>query len=308
MSLHFPPDKALEDRAADKLRKMLARKCFMERWEPVQKETAWVLKGKPDEKHHKKLLPDFCYNILALQRRTIFKVYSPLSDAIKIKNKRLARKAKTIAEAKKAMTIDWGKMGAVFAMGERCQMFFENELPREIQKSGVGKGKKKHLAELFDLLFGNRWLEKKFAKFQSEKPGKPVEEILGEKFASLIETTKKAVPEWHRKATEWSPEAVTNYHAGVTKGSSEFLDKNGELKGEKKIKLRETYEMLLIAWPEIQDMLKAKPPKTRNQLWDWLKTFSHARWIEIEDLDQLNRLCNEIKLKLKKPGAPQKSK
>lgn len=280
----------------------------MERWEPVQKEIAWVLKGKPGEKHHKKLLPDFCYNIFALQRRTIFKVYSPLSEAIKIKSKRRARKAKTIAEAQKAMVIDWQKLGAVFAMGERCQMFFENELPREIQKSGVVKGKKKHLEELFDLLFGNQWLEKKLAKIQSGKRGKPVEEILDEKFASLVETTKKAVPEWHQKAAEWSPEAVTNYHAGVTKGSSEFLDQKGELKGEKKIKLRETYEMLLIAWPEIQGMLKAKPPKTRNYLWEWLRPFSYARWIEIQDLEQLNRLCNSIKLCLKKPGAPQKPK
>ncbi len=54
-------------------------------------------------------------------------------------------------------------------------------------------------------------------------------------------------------------------------------------------------------------MLKANPPKTRNHLWDWLKTFSYVRWIEIQDLEQLNRLCNEIKLKLKKPGAPRKT-
>ena len=199
----------------------------MERWEPVQKEIAWVLDGKPDEKHHKKLLPDFCYNIFALQRRTIYKVYSPINEAIKIKNQRRARKAKTIAEAKKAMNIDWEKLGAVFAMGERCKIFYENEMAREIQKSGFGKGKKKHLAELFDLLFGKGWLEKKLAKIQSEKPGKPVEDILAEKFAALAETTKKAVPEWHQKAAEWSPEAVTKYHTGVVKGSSEFLDAKG---------------------------------------------------------------------------------
>ena len=74
------------------------------------------------------------------------------------------------------------------------------------------------------------------------------------------------------------------------------------------MKLRGTYEILLLAWPEIAEMLKANPPMTRNHLWDWLLPFSHARWIEIVDLEQLNRLCNEIKLRLKKPGAPFKPK
>ena len=101
---------------------------------------------------------------------------------------------------------------------------------------------------------------------------------------------------------------MTKFHAGVAKGSAAFLDKDGELVGEGKIKLRDTYEMLLLAWPEIEEMLKADPPKTRNHLWDWLKTFSYIRWIELEDLEQLNRLCTEIKLTLKKPGAPRKVK
>ena len=308
MSLYFPPDKALEERAAVKMRKMLFRKSFMERWEPVQKEIAWVLHGQPDEKHHKNKLPDYCYNIFALQRRTIYKVYSPFPEAVKIKNKRRARKAKTIAEAKKAMDIDWEKLGAVFAMGERCQLFWENELPREIQRLGLMKLKKKREAELFEMLFGQRWWEKKLTKTQSDKPRMAVEEIFAEKLTSLAKTTKKAVPEWHQKAAEWSPEAVTKFHAGVTKGSCEFLDEKGELRGEKKMKLSETYEFLLLAWPEIQEMIKAKPQKTRNHLWEWLKQFSYARWIEIQDLEQLNRLCNEIKLRLKKPGAPCKPK
>ena len=77
-----------------------------------------------------------------------------------------------------------------------------------------------------------------------------------------IETTaKKAVPEWHQKALEWDAEAVTKFHAGVAKGSAAFLDKDGEFVGEGKIKLRNTYEMLLLVWPENEEMLKANPPK-----------------------------------------------
>lgn len=308
MSLSFPPDKTFELRAADKLRKMLRQKCFMERWEPVTQELKWILGGCPGKKHHRKILPEYCYNILALQKRTIYKVHSPISEVIKFKNKRRAKKAKTITEAKKALNIDWEKLGSVFAMGGRAQSFWENEAPREIWKLRLGKKPTKRSRLIMELLFGETWWEKKVAKIQSEKPSKPVEEIIVEKFESLKEKAKKAVPDWHQKAVEWSPDAVTKFHAGAAKGSAEFLDSKGELKGEKKIKLRETYEMLLLAWPEIQEMIDAKPKKTRNHLWEWLKTFSYARWIEIQDLDQLNRLCGEIKLRLKKPGPPEKAK
>lgn len=280
----------------------------MERWEPVQQEIKWVLAGCPNKKHHKKILPEYCYNIFALQKRTIYKVHSPLSEVIKFKSKRRAKKAKTVAEAKKAMKIDWEKLGCMFGMGERSRIFWENEAGKHIRKLKLGKKPSKRTTKIMEFLFGETWWKRKLAKMQSGEPAMPVEKVIAEKFVALMETTKKAVPDWHQKAAEWSPDAVTKFHAGVTKGSSEFLDNKGELKGEKKIKLRETYEILLLAWPEIQEMINAKPKKTRNDLWAWLLPFSHARWIEIRDLEQLNRLCTEIKLRLKKPGPPEKAK
>jgi hypothetical protein len=309
MSLNYSrPDQALVGKAQEKLRKMLFHKAFLERWESVQTETKWVITGCPDEKHHQKILPDYCYKILELQKRTIYKLMSPVSEVIRFKNKSRALKAKTIADAKKVMSIDWEKLGAVFSLGERCQTFFEKEVETFIKRDGLTKLKKRHEAELYRMMFGNTWLEKKLAEIRARNAGKLVEEAIENEFAKLKNTTQKAVAEWHEKAREWDVKAVTNYHTGVVKGSSGFIDKDGELKGEKKIKLRNTYEILLLAWPEIDEMLKADPPKTRNQLWDWLKTFSHVYWIEIQDLEQLNRLCTEIKLKLKKPGAPRKTK
>ena len=231
-----------------------------------------------------------------------------MSEVVSFKNKKRALKCKTVADAKKEMTIEWEKLGKVFSMGERCQMFFEYEMESEIKKAISLKRNKKREAEVFEMMFGDCWMEKKLAEIQARDPGKPVEEIIDINLAALEERSKKAVPDWHNKAREWEPGAVKKFHTGVAKGSEEFINSEGQLKGEEKLKLRETYEFLLIAWPEIEEMLKVKPPKTRNNLWDWLKTFSYARWIEIEDLDQLNRLCGEIKLKLKKPGAPQKNK
>ena len=306
--MYFPPDQVLHERAREKLRKLLFKECFMERWSPVQREMNWVLTGRPNEKHHKKILPAYCYNIFEIQRRTTYKAFSPLAEVLSIKNKRRARKAKTIAEAKKSIAIDWEKLGAVFAMGERCLYFFEHELEQKLKQGGLLKPKRTQELELYQILFGNEWLNHRIAEIQARRPGKPFAKVIEENFNSTEQTTNQAIPVWHQKAREWSPEAVTNFHAGITKGSKEFIDKLGELKGEKKLKLRNTYEFLLIAWPEIEEMIKANPPKTRNHLWEWLKPFSYARWIEIEDLEQLNRLCNEIELKLKKPGAPFKPK
>ena len=287
---------------------MLRRMPLFERMEPIQKEIGWVISGRPNAKHHKKVLPEYCYHIFELQRRTIFQPLSPLSDLIKFKNKKRGLKAKTIVEAKKSMVIEWEKLGAVFAIGDRCRMFYENELEQKIKQEGLSKLTKKHEVDFVRLICGERWIERKIAELKAIEASKPVEEILADKFFTTAETTKKAIPEWHQKACEWSPEAVTKFHGGIAKGSDGFLDQHGNLKGEKKIKLRETYEFLLLAWPEIQAMAKAVPPNSRNDLWELLKPFSYARWIEIQDLEQLNRLCNEIKLKLKKPGAPFKAK
>jgi hypothetical protein len=78
MSLYFPPDKVLQAKAAAKLRKMLQRASFMERWDPVAKELHWVIGGRQNEEQHHKILPDYCYQILDLYRRTIFKGFVPI--------------------------------------------------------------------------------------------------------------------------------------------------------------------------------------------------------------------------------------
>ena len=107
MSLNYSqPDQALVNKAREKLRKMLFRKAFMERWGPVQIETHWVITGRPDKENHQMLLPDYCYNILDLQRRTTYKLMSPFSEVIKFRNKKRALTAKTIADAKKAVSFD----------------------------------------------------------------------------------------------------------------------------------------------------------------------------------------------------------
>jgi hypothetical protein len=304
MSFHFPPDKALQDKAAAKLRKLLLERSFMERWEPVTKELNWVINGCSNAAQHQKILPDYCYNVFDLYARTILKSFTPISEVITITDKERAATAKTVEEARAAMKIDWEKLGSVFSMGERAMMFFENEAVPLLKRDGLLDLPSKRNDEIYQLFVGDRWLKKKQAEIQALDKEKTVEEIIDQGITRLEETTKKAVPEWHQKARDWEPGATTKFHSGAAKGSAGFLDKAGELHGERKLKLKHTYEILLICWPEIEEMIKAK--KRMEDLWNWLVPFSHPYWIEIQDLDQLVSLARSIKLKLKKAGRPPK--
>lgn len=287
---------------------MLGQKSFMERWDPVAKEMTWVISGRPNAETHQRIIPEYCYHIFDLYKRTIFKEFTPISEAIVIKDKERAVHCNTVEEAKEIMTIDWEKLGAVFAIGDRGMSFFETEAEQKLKQDGLLDLTPEQDDEIFQLVFGDRWLEQRKKELQAQEPDMPLEAIIEKRLFAIERTTKKAVPEWHQRAREWDPEAVTKFHTGVARGSARFMDQAGELVGEKKIKLRDTYDLLLIAWPEIEAMLHADPPKTRNHLWDWIKPFSFALWIEIQDLEQLNRLCGEIKLRLKEPGAPRKDK
>jgi len=286
------------------LRKLLLERSFMERWDPVTKELKWVIGGRPNAAQHEKILPDYCYNIFDLYARTIFKTFTPLSEVLTITDKKLAATAKTVEEGRAAMKIDWEKMGSVFSMGERAMMFFLNEAEPWLKREGLLDLPPKKDDEIHHLLFGDRWMKAKLAEIQALDKAKPAEEIIEKQINALEETTKKAVPEWHQKAREWEPGATTKFHTGAAKGSAGFLNQAGELHGEKKIKHKNTYEFLLICWPEIEEMIKAK--KRMEDLWNWLLPFSHPYWIEIQDLDQLVSLARSIKLKLKNAGRPPK--
>lgn len=306
MSSNLPPDKELQDKASAKFQKILQERSFIERWEPLAKEINWVIGGRPNLGQHQTILPDYCYNIFDLYARTIFKVVAPLSEVLTITDKERAATAKTVEEGRLAMKIDWEKFGSVLAMGERAAMFFENYAEQMLKNEGLLDLPPEKNAEVYKLIAGDKWMEAKRAEFQGVDKDKPVEEIFEKQISALVETAKKAVPKWHEKARDWEPGAMTKFHSGAAKGSAGFLDEAGELHGERKIKLKSTYSLLLVCWPEIQAMLKAEPPKRMEDLWNWLAPFSHANWIEIQDLTQLVSLARSIKLKLKEPGAPRK--
>ncbi|HEY3856702.1 MAG TPA: hypothetical protein VGO67_20135 [Verrucomicrobiae bacterium] len=305
MSTDYPTDSELQERAKQKLRQLLHERCFVERWESVAKEMKWVITGRSNAEGHQKILPEYCYHIFELYARTIFKVFRPMSEAVIVTDPKLAANCKTIEEAKTCMVIDWKKLGSVAGMGERGFMFFENEVKVDLKREGLLDLTPEQEEEACKLILGDDWENHAMAGLSASGVAGSAEEI-EKRIKGLEQTAKKGVSQGHEMAREWEPGAVTKYHAGVASGSAGFLDKDGKLKGERKIKHNRTYEVLLMFWPEIEAMLNANPPKKMEDLWDWLTPFSHAKWIEIEDLDQLVSLCRPIKLKLKKPGAPRK--
>jgi len=308
MSHNSESDEKIQDEARDKLHEFFLRRPFWERWQPVMSENQWVLLGRKDPSNHKKQLPDYCYNIFDLYGRTLFKSMVPEREVIKSHDSKKLDQCKTIAEAKQVLDIDWEKAGSVSGVWSRAMQFFEQQAGDKIEEEGMADLTEAEIEDLLRLTLGEAFLEEQCTKIQALDPGKPIYEIIENLFKKQAEQAANWGTYMGKLAYEWGPGALGGLKKGEAKGTTGFLDLNGNVKGERKLKHPQTYQLLLMAWPEIDAMLKSDPPKRMLDLWNWLAPFSYAGWIEITDLDPLVSLCQSIKLKLKKPGAPRKSK
>ena len=298
----------IKEAARQKLHGLLLGKPFLERWQPVMTELQWVLLGRLNASEHRKLLPDYCYNIFDLHGRTLYGSLFTVPETFQCKDPQKLADCKTVAEAKPVLNSDWEKAGSVSAAGLRTLQFSEQELEGKLLELGMSDLSEKQMEEFDRLLASKTWLDEQFSKTQTGESGKSAEEICETLIKTQAETIRHLGPYLEKIAFEWGPDALDGLKKGEAKGTTGFLDVEGNFKGERKLKHPETYELLLIVWPEIEAMLKSGPPKRMEDLWNWLAPFSYAGWIEITDLDQLVSLCRSIKLKLRKPGAPRKSK
>jgi hypothetical protein len=301
-------EEEIKEEARLKFREMMFRMSFCERGQSLVTEMLWVLRGRQNQAEHRKSLPDYCYNVFDLFKRTLFQIYPELSEVITITDKELAAKGKGIEDTQQCLKIGWEQLGIVTGIGIRGLRFMEVDVEKQLKQASLLDLDDEQCEDMAKWLYGPDWLEKKSAEIQAQEPGKSVEEIVDGKMKALRDNIKGSIPKWNDFAYQWGPEAMAGLNKGISKGISGLVDERGASVGEGKLQLMDTYVFVLIAWPEIQEMMSANPPKTRNNLWEWLEPFSYANWIEIKDLDQLNRLCDSIKLKLKKPGAPHKVK
>ena len=91
---------------------------------------------------------------------------------------------------------------------------------------------------------------------------------------------------------------------GIPEGFVALVDNLGEFSGKRN--RYGVFILLVTHWPEIAEMQKAQPPKTRRELLEWLDK-QEGRQI-VEDPKQFYDLCGDIDLNLAPPGPPQKTK
>ena len=307
MGHNLGSDEEVQAIARGKIKAMMVQMPFLQRWMPVVEEMLLILAGRQNENGRKSPLPEYCLGILELYKRTLFRTMPPVFEAIRVKDAVKLAACKTFQEAKAFVHTDWEKLGSIMGSVLRTAQFFSRELDTECQKLGFSDLPQPELEEFAKLLADGPWLEELLAKIVALEPGKSVEEISEKAFNNNIDRMKNIGSAVEGLAFEFGPEALAGLKKGEARGASGFLDTHGNPKGEQKIKHRLTYLFLLTAWPEIDAMIKSDPPKRMEDLWNWLTPFSHAQFIEIEDLDQLVSLCRPIKLRLKKPGPPLKS-
>jgi len=90
---------------------------------------------------------------------------------------------------------------------------------------------------------------------------------------------------------------------GVPEGFKAFLDLQGDFTGNKR--RIDIYFALMRYWPEIAEMQKAQPPRTRKYLLEWLEKQEEKPLVT--DPKQFYEVCDEIDLDLAPPGHPSNS-
>jgi hypothetical protein len=288
------PDPKSVELAREKWRRLFSQISYAERWHPIALDLKWVLSGMPDEANHKKLLPDYCYFILELFRRTIFKGLSAPSEVF--------RPAGNGAGLK----LEWQRIGMAIGIGMRGLQYFGPEMEGQVEDlaSHLEKLSPEEAEQIAKMFASSKFIEDTAKHLEIEPNLDAILKHLEPLADQCEQNLRKGETTLNQKAFEAGPESLQTFKSGIGIGIGAFLTPEGKLRGEGKLKMAETYWTLLLTWPEIGEMLRAQPPKRMEDLWDWLTPFSYAGWIEIQDLDQLVSLCREIKLKLKKPGAP----
>ena len=268
------------------LRKMPVTK----RLAAVHSELIWYLTKEANPVAHEKCLPDYCYNIFEKIRRTFLKALPKFSDTITVTGDSEALKAcKTIDDAKRVVKIDWVRLGTVIGIGIRGMRFVEKEAENTLKREGVWGLVPKGGASNLTLVFDRTRLEKMAKAGGIQDMGRGLQQILKENTAPHIEKMPAMIQTLGQLAYLWGPDALAKLNEGVAIGLKEFLDEEGRPINES---VRQNiYEFLLLAWPEIEEMLNAKPKKNVGDLHKWMLPFMRRDMCNLIGPDYLRDVC-----------------
>ena len=193
------------------------------------------------------------------------------------------------------------KTGQIVGLFIRVGIYFWKEAPAEIEREGLNKltpekGQKLEKMSGWELL----------SPHASELAGRPItsqKELL--KFhrrrirhfviQQVHHSLRLTIFILHRPVKE-----IFQFLNGLPKGFKAFLKVDGEFAG--KGKRTEIFLLLLMYWPEIEEMRQSKPDKTRKYLLDWLEKQEGKQLVE--DPKVFYELCDDIDLDMTIPGHP----
>jgi hypothetical protein len=269
----------------DLFRKLLLKRPFLERWLAVLFEQLRMYRA--GEAPHGKLLPDYCYNIFAIYRRTYFRVVPILKDTVSVTDKERLAGCQSIEEAKQVVKIDWRNLGKTAGYLTRGIRFFDLEVDKFVEGCGLSNLSPEEQNEVTKMLFGDYFCQriKNFIKSQTigTKTGK-IRKFLMELFGMT-----GPLPDLAPLAYQWSPEAMAEFNAGMAEGMAGLFDEKGQLAGESN--RANIYNFLLLAWPEIKEMQESSPRKTLTDLYHWMKPFMRLGVLSDIDLDTFRDVC-----------------
>jgi len=266
------------------VRELFYAVSLVERGKPIFSELIWVLVGGKDLDQHGKTLPDYCYNIFEVFRKTYFKGFPFLSETVQVTSQAELESAKTIEAAKKVVRLDWKNLGRIFGIAARCFRYAELEAGDDLKSDEIDDPQK-----ICTMVFGKQWVMENQAKIISES----LEHLFSEALKQLIEPQMVVLetmrPKWEALAYQWSPAAMVEFNEGMAEGINGFLDENGLLAGESR--RSGIYGFLLLAWPEINAMLQSSPKKTLSDLHEWMQPFMRVGLTAYHEIDTLRDVC-----------------
>ena len=272
----------------DLVRELFYKFSFMERGTPIQKELLWVLLGRQSPEQHVKLLPEYCYNIFDVFRKTYFKGFPSLAETIQITDLVGLPEAKSVEAAKKVIQVNWKKLGNLSSIMKRCTRFAQMEAREELEKDGFSGSPPEEITRIFTAIYGKEWATANQAMIEREKPNVIIAEMLENHVVSTLSTIP-ATLDLESLAYQWGPKALADFHAGEAEGMSSFLDYDRQLAGESP--RSGIYSFLLFGWPEIKAMQESASTKTLTDLHEWLEPFMRVGLMSYIDLDTLRDVC-----------------
>jgi hypothetical protein len=267
-------------------KKFLREKSYLERWLPVAFEQLRIWGAFANQSQH--LLPAYCYNIFAIHRRTYFKAIPAIGESVTVADKEKLAACKTVEEAKPFVKIKFRSLGKSVGFTVRGVRFFHMEVGPSLEKEGLLDLPPDEAAEVQELVVGKHWQRPIKAFFKSRKIGHGTKRIR-KYFTTLFLAGTGVSPDFSMFAYQWGNEAMIEFSLGFAEGMQGLLDENGGLAGESP--RANIYNFLLLAWPEIKEMLESKPRKTITDLHNWMTPFMRLGVVNQIDLDYLRDVC-----------------